>query len=175
MQMDAGLDTGAMLRTATVPLTAATTATTLHDTLAALGAAMIVPLLADLAAGNIVPQPQPEHGVTYAHKLQKGEGALQWAEPAEVLERQVRGLSPWPGCTMRYQGETIKILGAILADGLADRHSTPGTLLDSHGTIACGQGALRLLRVQRAGKAAIDATALLNGLRLTPGALFANG
>ncbi len=171
MQMDAGLDTGAMLRKATTPIGPAMTAGDLHDVLAAQGAALIVPTLAAYAADAIMPEPQPETGVTYAHKLQKNEGALDWSLTAETLARQVRGLQPWPGCYFRYGDETIKLLAAETANG----SGAPGTLLDTQATIACGTGALRLLRVQRPGKGAISGADWLNGLRLQPGAVMQNG
>ncbi len=171
MQMDKGLDTGAMLRSEQVPLSTTTTAGQLHDAMAALGAAMIVPVLADYAAGKIVPQPQPEAGVTYAQKLQKGEGALDWSRPAEELARQVRGLNPWPGCSFRYQGEVVKLVEATVVAG----QGAAGCLLDGQATVSCGSGALRLLRVQRAGKAAVSGVDFLNGLRLQAGVMFENG
>jgi len=171
MQMDKGLDTGAMLRAEQVPLLPTMTAGQLHDAMATLGAAMIVPVLADYAAGKIVPQPQPEAGVTYAQKLQKGEGALDWSRPAEELARQVRGLNPWPGCSFRYQGEVVKLLEASVVAG----QGAAGCLLDGQATVACGSGALRLLRVQRAGKAAVSGVDFLNGLRLQAGVMFENG
>lgn len=171
MQMDAGLDTGAMLRKATAPITDDTTAGALHDALAALGAQLIVPTLADYAAGQIAPEAQPEAGVTYAHKLQKAEGALDWAQPAEALARQVRGLQPWPGCWFTYQGENIKVMAVQAVTG----SGAPGTVLDAQGTVACGSDALRLLRVQRPGKAAASGADLLNGLRLQAGTRFDNG
>lgn len=171
MQMDAGLDTGAMLRKAPAPITDDTTAGALHDALATLGAELIVPTLADYADGTITPEVQPEAGVTYAHKLQKAEGVLDWTLPAAALARQVRGLQPWPGCWFVYQGENIKVMAAQAVAG----SGAPGTLLDTQGTVACGSGALRLMRVQRPGKAAASGMDLLNGLRLQPGALFHNG
>lgn len=171
MQMDVGLDTGAMLRSATTPISPIITAGELHDLLSQQGAAMIVPVLADYAAGLITPQPQPETGITYAHKLQKTEGALDWTHPAATLARQIRGLQPWPGCYFKHNHETIKVLAADSVSG----HGVAGTLLDNHATIACGTDALRLLRVQRAGKAPVSGADFINGLRLQTGAVFCNG
>lgn len=171
MQMDAGLDTGAMLRHSALPIPPRATAGELHDRLAALGADLIVPTLADHVAGRLTPEPQPADGVTYAAKLQKSEGALEWSQPAMALDRQVRGLQPWPGTFFRHQDETVKLLAATIAAG----RGAPGTVLDSQATIACGQDALRLLKVQRAGKAPVNGVDFLNGLRLGAGAVLANG
>ncbi len=171
MQMDAGLDTGAMLRRSALPIPPRDTAGGLHDRLAALGADLIVPTLADHVAGRLTPEPQPADGVTYAAKLQKSEGALDWSQPAMALDRQVRGLQPWPGTFFRHQDETVKLLAATIAAG----RGVPGTVLDSQATIACGQDALRLLKVQRAGKAPVSGVDFLNGLRLGAGAVLANG
>lgn len=171
MQMDAGLDTGAMLRRSALPIPPRDTAGELHDRLAALGADLIVPTLADHVAGRLTPVPQPADGVTYAAKLQKSEGALDWSQPAMALDRQVRGLQPWPGTFFRHQDETVKLLAATIAAG----RGAPGTVLDGQATIACGQDALRLLKVQRAGKAPVSGVDFLNGLRLGAGAVLANG
>ncbi len=171
MQMDAGLDTGAMLRRSALPIPLRDTAGELHDRLAVLGADLIVPTLADHVAGRLTPEPQPADGVTYAAKLQKSEGALDWSQPAMGLDRQVRGLQPWPGTFFRQQDETVKLLAATIAAG----RGAPGTVLDSQATIACGQDALRLLKVQRAGKAPVSGVDFLNGLRLGAGAVLANG
>lgn len=171
MQMDAGLDTGAMLHKLATPITARETAGALHDRLATLGAELIVPTLADYIAGRLTPIPQPAEGVTYAAKLQKSEGAVDWAQPATALDRQVRGLHPWPGCFFCWQDETVKLLTATIAAG----RGAPGTVLDGQATIACGLDALRLLKVQRAGKAPVSGTDFLNGLRLSAGAMLSNG
>lgn len=171
MQMDTGLDTGAMLHKLTTPIAARETAGALHDRLATLGAELIVPALADYVAGRLTPLPQPAEGVTYAAKLQKSEGALDWAQPATALDRQVRGLHPWPGCFFRWQDETVKLLAATIAAG----RGAPGTVLDGQATIACGLDALRLLKVQRAGKAPVSGADFVNGLRLNVGAVLSHG
>ena len=160
MQVEAGLDTGAMLLKEAVPITAATTAAALHDSLAALGARLIVEALDGLAAGRLHPEVQPAEGVTYAAKLEREEGRLDWSRPAADLERRVRALNPWPGVWFESNGERIKVLAAELAAGSAP----PGTLLDGDFTVACGEGALRLTRVQRQGRAAVDGAAFLRGL-----------
>ncbi|PWC34252.1 methionyl-tRNA formyltransferase [Azospirillum sp. TSO35-2] len=168
MQMDVGLDTGAMLSKEAVAITPATTATSLHDELAALGARMVVPALAGLAAGTLTAVPQPEEGVTYAAKLTREDGRLDWTQPAAFVERQVRALTPWPGCWFdAAAGERIKVLAAEPVPG---RSGVPGTLLDGGDlTVACADGAVRLTRVQRPGKAPVDGAAFLRGFALGVG------
>jgi len=109
--------------------------------------------------------PQPEEGVTYAPKLTKEDGRLDWTQPAEVLERRVRALNPWPGTFFMLKGEAIRISAASLEPG----QGTPGEALDDAGLIACGQGALRLQRLQRPGRAAMAAEAFLRGLPIPAG------
>jgi methionyl-tRNA formyltransferase len=171
MQVDEGLDTGPLLLAEAVPIAARETAETLHDRLAELGARLIVTALEGLAAGRLRARPQPADGVTYAAKLQRGEGRLDWRRPAVELERAVRAFTPWPGAEFevpRSQGALrIKVLAAEVVAGATD--SAPGTVLDDRLTVACGEGALRLLKVQRAGKAALDAEAFLRGFDLAPG------
>ncbi|WP_035705386.1 methionyl-tRNA formyltransferase [Niveispirillum irakense] len=160
MQMDAGLDTGAMLLKDTVAITPHMTASDLHDALAAMGARLMVQALPGIADGSLPALPQPEDGVTYAAKLAKEEGRLDFTRPAAELDRQVRGLTPWPGCWIDLSnGERLKVLMAEPVAGTG----TPGTLIDEGPTLACGEGALKLLRVQRQGKGPVDATAFLRG------------
>jgi methionyl-tRNA formyltransferase len=155
MQMDAGLDTGAMLLRAAVPVTDATTATTLHDALAALGARLIVQALAAPCA----PVAQDDAAATYAPKLSRADGALDWTLPAAALARRVRALNPWPGTYCTLDGEMLKVLAAVAADGSGE----PGLALDAALLIGTGDGALRLLRVQAPGRAAMDTAAFLRG------------
>lgn len=170
IRMDEGLDTGAMLLAESVPIRADTTAGALHDDLSALGARLIVSALDGLVAGALQAVPQPTAGVTYAHKLQREEGALDWRRPAVELERQVRAFDPWPGTYFDTPapggtGERIKLLGATLA--LAS--GAPGTVTiarDGVPTVACGIGGLRLLRLQRSGKGALDGAAFARGFPL---------
>jgi methionyl-tRNA formyltransferase len=161
MQMDAGLDTGAMLAQGRVPIGPRTTAAELHDMLAALGSG----LLLDTLETRPAPVPQPAEGATYAAKLTRDSGRLNWAHPAAQLDRQVRGLTPWPGTWAMLDTEVLKILRAepALGSGL------PGAVLDEGLLIACGEDALRLLRVQRPGRAPMDAAALLRGFAIPPG------
>ena len=174
MRMDQGLDTGALLLRRRLSIGPVATAADLHDTLAALGAEAMVEVLAALEQGRLHGRPQPDEGVTYAAKLERREAWLDWRRPAEVLERQVRAFTPWPGALCVVPGpkggERLKVLSAAVAE----RHggaggSEPGTVLDDSLTVACGGGALRLLRVQRQGKAAMDAEALLRGFPVAAG------
>jgi methionyl-tRNA formyltransferase len=171
MQMDEGLDTGAMLRAGRVPIGPRTTASELHDALAALGARLVVETLADLEAGRVRPEPQPAEGVTYASKLSRDEGQLDWRRPSAELERAVRALNPWPGVWFEHGGERIKVLAADLAEGKPG--APPGRVLaiDAGLVVACADGrALRLTRLQRPGREPVDAAAFLRGYALPPGA-----
>ena len=165
MQMDAGLDTGAMLLAGRVPIGPATTASDLHDSLAALGAGLVVEALAGLAEGRLAAAAQPAEGVTYARKLEKDEGRIDWSRPAAEIERMVRGLNPWPGVWCEIGGERLKVLAAEPAAG----GGPPGTVLDGRFTVACGAGALRPTRVQRPGKAPMAAADLLRGFPIPAG------
>jgi methionyl-tRNA formyltransferase len=154
MQMDAGLDTGPMLLREAVPIGPRTTAAILHDQLADLGARLLLRALAE----DPPPVAQPE-GATYAAKLSRADGHIDWRAPAEHIDRRIRALNPWPGTFAMLGAETLKILAAapVAQDG------PPGTALDAALTIGCGAGALRLLRVQLPGRAALDAAAFLRG------------
>jgi methionyl-tRNA formyltransferase len=167
MQMDEGLDTGAILLTESVPIGPATTAGTLHDTLAALGSRLAVDALDRLAAGTLRAQPQPGEGVTYAAKLRRDEGPLDWRRPAVELERAVRALNPWPGTWLEIAGERIKVLAAELAAESAG--AAPGTVLDDRLAIACEAGALRPTLLQRGGRGAADAASFLRGFPIRAG------
>jgi methionyl-tRNA formyltransferase len=165
MQMDAGLDTGAMLLRGRVPIGPHTTAADLHDALAALGADLTLQALHDPPA----PAPQPAEGATYAPKLTRDSGRLDWTQPAAQLDRQVRAFTPWPGAWTVLGAETLKVLRAEPADGAGP----PGTVLHGGLLVACGEGALRLLRVQRPGRAPMEAGALLRGFPIPPGTRLA--
>jgi methionyl-tRNA formyltransferase len=157
MRMDAGLDTGPMLLRETVPIGARTTTSELHDALAACGARLIVQALADPPRAV----PQPEAGATYAARLTKADGKLDWTRDADALDRQVRALNPWPGTYSSLGDETIKILAAHPCRG----GGAPGQILDADFTVACGTGALRIERVQRAGRPAVAGADFLRGER----------
>ncbi len=159
MRMDKGLDTGPMLLTEKVPIAPHATAAGLRADLAAIGARLIVEALNALEM--LAPQPQPEDGVTYAKKLTREEERIDWTKPARVLERQVRAIPSW----FEARGERIKLLAAAPAEGRA----APGTVLDGAPTIACGDGALCLQKLQRPGRGPVDADAFLRGFALPPG------
>jgi methionyl-tRNA formyltransferase len=167
MLMDEGLDTGPVLLREAVPITPETTAESLHDTLAALGARLIVAALDGLSAGRLTAEPQPAAGVTYAAKLSRTESQLDWRHPAGELERRIRALTPWPGATFTAAGERLKALAGEVVPGRAA--AAPGTVLDDRLTVACGTDALRLTRVQRPGKAPVEAAAFLRGFALPAG------
>ncbi|MEL6465325.1 MAG: methionyl-tRNA formyltransferase [Pseudomonadota bacterium] len=166
MQMEAGLDTGPVLMHDRTPIGPVDTTADLHDRLSALGARLIVETLA--LHPTLTATRQPDDGVTYAHKIDKAEAAIDWTRPATDIDRQIRGLSPFPGAWFEYDDTRIKVLGSALAPGTG----TPGTLLDDALTVACGTGAVRLTRLQRAGKGAQDADVFLRGLPLPEGTQF---
>jgi len=171
MRMDAGLDTGPTLLRRSVPIGPDTTASELHDTLAALGAEVILPALAGLADGTLEAEPQPEDGVTYAKKLERDEGRLDFTRPAADLERMVRAFDPWPGAFFVLADERIKVLEArVLTIGRLG--NDPGTVLDHDLAIACGEDALRPTRVQRAGRAPMGVDAFLRGFAVAPGTVL---
>ena len=169
MQMDAGLDTGAMLMMRETPITDMTTAEDLHDTLAVIGADLIVEALAALESGGLKPVPQPEQGITYAEKIDKSEARIDFSRPAREVLRHIHGLSPFPGAWFSHGAERIKVLGARIAQGAGN----PGTVLDDSLSIACAQGAIRLTTVQRAGKGPSAADAFLRGYALPKGTTLA--
>jgi methionyl-tRNA formyltransferase len=156
MRMEEGLDTGPMFCHQAVPIGPRTTTPELHDALAALGARLIVAALADLPK----PVPQPAEGVSYAGKLSREDGKLDFAGDAAALDRQVRAFTPWPGTYAAFAGDTLKVLAAEPLQG----DGAPGAILDAGFTVACGRGALRLLRVQRPGRPAMGGDAFLRGV-----------
>ena len=171
MLMDIGLDTGPMLMTERTPITSSTTGGDLHDALSDIGARLIVPTLAGLDTGALRPVKQPEDGVTYANKLSRADGLLDWRRPALELERTIRALSPQPRAWFPYETAMIKTGAATLEAATG----TPGTVLDDRLLIACGDGALRLTMVQRPGKAMTDADAFLRGFSIPKGTILPVG
>lgn len=167
MQMEAGLDTGPVLLKQHIAIGANDTGGQLHDRLAELGAQVLSDGLGLLRAGiKPIAQPQPEAGVTYAHKLDKAEARLDWAQHAHALARTVRAFNPWPIAEAMLAGERVRIHGAIALDD--NQGKAPGTLLAASREgidIACGQGALRLRVLQREGGKAITAADYLNARR----------
>lgn len=171
MQMDEGLDTGDMLLSRAIPITAETTGQSLHDALSLLGAEMIVPALEGLATGSLTGTPQPDEGVTYAKKLERDEGRLDFHRPAVELERLVRAFDPWPGAFFEHAGTRIKVLAAEAFD-IGPVSNLPGTVLDPELTISCADGAFRPTRVQRPGKGPVDTDAFLRGFQIPPGTVL---
>lgn len=164
MHMDEGLDTGPVLLAEKTPVGRKTYGE-LHDELARLGAGLMARALAALERDSIVERPQPAEGATYAKKIAKEEARIDWARPAREIDCLIRGLSPVPGAWCEVKGERLKILYAEPAKG----SGTAGDVLDSDLTIAAGDGALRLLRLQRAGRAPLGPKEFLRGFALAPG------
>ncbi|MBD9426045.1 methionyl-tRNA formyltransferase [Pseudomonas sp. PDM15] len=164
MQMEAGLDTGPMLLKASTTITAEDTGGSLHDRLAQLGSAAVVEAVTKLAAGELKGEVQDDSLATYAHKLNKDEARLDWSRPAEELERLVRAFNPWPICHSTLNGEPLKVLAAQLGEG----KGAPGIVLSANKnglTIACGEGALRLTRLQLPGGKPLAFSDLYNSRR----------
>lgn len=170
MRMDEGLDTGPVLMAERLAIPARIGAATLYDDLAALGARLIVAALAAAAEGKLNPKPQPADNATYAHKLQREEGALEWRRPAVELERAVRAFEIFPGSYFVHDGERIRVLAAETVDNATG--ARPGTVLDDTLLIACGGGALRLTKLQRAGRAALRAEEFLRGYPIACGTVL---
>ncbi|WP_366656969.1 methionyl-tRNA formyltransferase [Fodinicurvata sp. EGI_FJ10296] len=172
MMMAEGLDTGDMLTWRSVPITPETTTPGLHDRLAALGAHLLPGALDGLVSGTLTPTPQPDDGVTYAAKISRTEGQIDWSS-AEYADRQVRALSPFPGAWFAHAGETIKLKKVERLPAVT--RGRPGEILDDVLTVACGDGqALRLLTLQRPGRSPTDAAAFLRGYPgdLSPGTVL---
>lgn len=164
MQMDAGLDTGPVLMRRATPIGATETTAEVHDRLAGIGADLIVRTIAELP--RLTAQPQSETGVTYAHKIDKAEAEIDWTRPAAEVDGQIRGLSPFPGAWFEQDGLRIKALGSERVDA----QGAPGVVLDDAGLcVACGNAAVRLTRLQRAGKGAQPAEVFLRGTPVPPG------
>lgn len=161
MQMEAGLDTGPMLRMEALDISAQETGASLHDRLATLGADLLIPTLHDYLAGKITPQTQPEDGVTWAPQIEKENGRIDWTRSAAEIDRQVRAFTPWPGTFTIWSERTLKILGGAPVSG----NAPAGKVIRHNNTIAVGTGdGLYLLnRVQLAGKQASPIAAFVNG------------
>ena len=168
MRMAAGLDTGDVAMAERMAITDAMTAADLHDALAPLGADLMVRAMGALERGRLQLTRQSEDGVTYAAKIEKAEARIDWNKPARAVLRHIHGLSPFPGawCEMAGEGEPARL--KILRGELADGSGAAGELLDDHLAIACQQGALRILELQRAGKAPMKAEDFLRGTPLKP-------
>ena len=173
IQMEAGLDTGPMLALERVAITPETTAQTLHDRLAALAADMILPILDRLAAGGVTPTPQLEEGATYARKIEKEEGRIDWRQPADVIHRKLRALNPWPGCFSTLGDQRLRLLAGEVEAGTPASVNKSGLVLDDHLRVACGDGILRITKLQKSGGKPMDAGAFLRGHPLPAGTRFA--
>ena len=175
MQMDAGLDTGDMLLTETLPILPADTTGALHDKLAALGGRLIVEALELAACGGLQPVPQPGHGITYAHKIEKHEAAIDWSQSAEVIARRVRAFNPFPGAASTLAGDTIKFWGAEAFQCTQPGGAAPGEILTvglAGVDVATGMGVLRATRLQKPGGKPMDVAEFLRGFALQPGLVF---
>ncbi|WOB07851.1 methionyl-tRNA formyltransferase [Piscinibacter gummiphilus] len=171
MQMDAGLDTGDMLLIEAVDIRPDDTTARLHDRLAALGGRLIVEALELAACGGLTRTPQPAEGVTYAHKIEKAEAAIDWSLPASTLERRIRAFDPFPGASTQLDRETVKLWLARVTAGTGE----PGRVLavtDEHITVACGAGALELLELQRPGGKRVSARQFLQAQPVRAGQRF---
>ncbi|KPH80897.1 methionyl-tRNA formyltransferase [Bosea vaviloviae] len=172
MKMEAGLDTGPVGMVERLEIGPDMTSGELHDQLAPLGADLMVRALAALGRGGLRFTPQPEEGVTYAAKIGNAEAKLNWARPARQVHDLVRGLAPFPGAFAEIDlgkgPERLKILRTALAGGAAE----PGMLLDDEGTVACAEGAVKLLQVQRAGGRPVSGAEFLRGARLAAGVML---
>jgi methionyl-tRNA formyltransferase len=164
MQMEAGLDTGPMLFKVTTPISAQDTGGSLHDRLAQMGPEAVLEAIEGLAAGTLKGEVQDDAQANYAHKLNKDEARLDWSRPAVELERLVRAFNPWPICHSTLDGEPLKVLAAALGDGKGQ----PGQILAASKdglTVACGDGALRLTRLQLPGGKPLNFADLFNSRR----------
>jgi methionyl-tRNA formyltransferase len=170
MQMEEGLDTGPILMQQALPIEPGATAAGLSEALARLGGKLILKVLDEAEHGRLTPRPQPCQGVTYAPKLSRAEGRLDWRRTAQELERQVRAFDPWPGAFFEARGEQIRVLAAAVLPRAAD--ALPGTVTDDRLSIACGSGLLRPLRLQRPGRAPLEQSAFLRGFPIAPGTLL---
>lgn len=182
MQMDAGLDTGDMLLRDALPIEAADTTGSLHDKLADMGGALIVQALQDAQQGVVHPVKQPDEGVTYAHKIEKAEAAVDWRLSAAAIDRRVRAFNPFPGATAQMGDEVIKLWRAHVETDATQAHpshqatpSLPGTVLSAneHGVrVQCGEGVLCITELQRAGGKRLSAAEFLRGFAVVPGQVF---
>jgi methionyl-tRNA formyltransferase len=170
MRMTEGLDEGPVLAGESVRIDALETAGSLHDRLAPIGAALMARTIAAVERGDSVETPQPDEGVTYAKKIKPAEARIDWTKPAEVVDRRIRGLSPYPGAWFMAPGEKGLVRVKVLLSRLEDGHGPAGEILDDGLLVGCGEGAVRLLTVQREGRGAQDAATFLRGFPLRAGA-----
>jgi methionyl-tRNA formyltransferase len=175
MQMDAGLDTGDMLLVERLPIAAEDSTGVLHDKLAVLGGRLIVEALELAACGGLKRTPQPTEGVNYAHKIEKQEAQVDWAQPAAVIARRIRAFNPFPGASTSWQGEAVKLWQAQVDEPVRTSGQAPGTVLAADGNgivVQCGQGLLRLTELQRAGGKRLAVAEFLRGQALAAGTVL---
>jgi len=172
MRMTPGLDEGPVLASASLRIDARDTAGTLHDRLAPMGAALMAGAVAQVAQGKAKETPQPEEGATYAKKIRPSEARIRWDRPAQRVDRQIRGLAPFPGAWFTAPSERGPVRVKALLSQLEDADGEPGTALDDGLLIACAGGAVRILRAQREGRGAQDAGEFLRGFSLRAGTRF---
>lgn len=174
MQMDRGLDTGPMLCERRTPISSDDTTPDLHDRLAALGAEAIVATLTTLSRGDhrLDAVPQPSEGATYAEKLAKSDGVIDWARPATDIQRQIRALHPWPGTVTTIGGKPLKLLPPVSVIDTGETDTAPGEVIEASAdglTVACGRDAVRIGTLQAQGQRAMDAQAYLAGHKIAVG------
>jgi methionyl-tRNA formyltransferase len=172
MRVDEGLDTGPVCLEARMPIGADQTAGELHDELATRGARLMAQALSALERGQLDCRPQAEGDVTYAKKIDPAEAHIDWTRPARDVHNLIRGLSPHPGAWFELELNGRRERIKALRSSLTDDNGPPGTVLDDGLTIACGQGAVRLVQVQRAGKRPMSAEDFLRGVTISPGAVI---
>jgi len=171
MQMEAGLDTGPVLQSAPLPIPARATTLDIHDQLAELGASLIGPALQGLEAGTLKPMPQPAEGVSYAHKIDKAEARIDWTNSADHIDRQVRGLYPFPGAWTMIGGDRVKILSGTPVHGPAAAVKAGCTATDTL-MVACRNGAYQIETAQRAGKSVSSREDFLRGFPVPAGTIL---
>jgi len=173
MKMDEGLDTGPIAMAERVPIGADDTAGELHDRLARLGADLMLRALGGLERDSLVLTPQPANGITYADKIGKEETRINWHKPWKQVHDHCRGLSPFPGAWFEMASENASVRVKVLRTTRGEGAGAPGTMLDDKFTIACGEGAVRLVEVQRAGRQPMHAEEFLRGVSIAPGITLA--
>ena len=175
MQMDAGLDTGDMLLVESLAINVTDTTGTLHDRLAALGGQMVVQVLNLAGSGQLQPVRQPAEGVSYAHKIEKAEAAVDWAQPVAVVDRHIRAMTPFPGASTQLGPETLKLWQCEIDSCSRPPDMREGQILSANAEgvrVACGDGVLVLTELQRAGGKRLGSADFLRGFALVPGMLF---
>ncbi len=175
MQMDAGLDTGDMLRVQKLAIDAADTTGSLHDRLAALGGEMMVQALKRAGAGALTATPQPADGISYAHKIDKAEAQIDWTQPARVIERRMRAFNPVPGSVTSLEGSPLKLFSSVIDSVMPSSDKRPGTILlanEAGIAVQCGEGVLCITELQRTGGKRLPVADFLRGAALQPGTVL---